>query len=140
VGIMEACRVLAVPRSRLYPRPSAGRTGNPHRGAQRALRQDERRHVLAVLNSARFQDCAPREVYATLLEDGQYVAHWRTMYRILAEHGQVRERRDQARRPVYHKPQLLASQPNAVWSWDITRLLLQVRWASLGVSVSVCDA
>lgn len=133
----EACRVLAVPRSRMYARRTCdarggeSRTGNLYIGAQRALRQEERQGILEVLNSERFVDCAPREVYATLLEDGQYVAHWRTMYRILAEHGQIRERRDQTRRPVYAKPQLLALQPNAVWSWDITRLLLQVRWAYL---------
>jgi putative transposase len=81
-----------------------------------------------VLNSERFQDLAPREVYATLLDEGQYLCHWRTMYRILAEHDEVRERRNQLSHPSYQKPELLATGPNQVWSWDITKLLGPVKW------------
>jgi putative transposase len=81
-----------------------------------------------VLNSERFQDQAPREVYATLLDEGQYLCHWRTMYRILAENKAIRERRNQLRHPVYAKPELLATGPNQVWSWDITKLRGPVKW------------
>ena len=73
-----------------------------------------------VLNSERFQDCAPRQVYATLLDVAIYLCSWRTMYRILAAEDEVRERRDQLRRPIYTKPELLATQPRELWSWDIT--------------------
>jgi putative transposase len=75
-----------------------------------------------VLHEARFVDQAPREVYATLLDEGTYLCSVRTMYRVLAAHGEVRERRDQARRPAYQKPELVATGPNQLWSWDITKL------------------
>ena len=81
-----------------------------------------------MLNSARFADRAPRQVYAALLDEGQYLCHWRTMYRVLAAHDEVRERRDQRRHPPYHKPELLATAPNQVWSWDITKLRGPVKW------------
>ena len=75
-----------------------------------------------MLNSERFQDLAPREVYAELLDEERYLCSISTMYRILAEHAEVRERRNQLRHPAYHKPELLATGPNQVWSWDITKL------------------
>ena len=82
-----------------------------------------------LLNSARFVDKAPRQVYAQLLDEGQYLCHWRSMYRILAEHGEVVERRRQAQRPLYAKPELLATEPNQVWSWDITKLKTEQKWS-----------
>lgn len=75
-----------------------------------------------VLNSEIFQDKAPREVYATLLDEGRYLCHWRTMYRVLDGHDEVRERRNQLQHPTYTKPELLATGPNQLWSWDITKL------------------
>ena len=75
------------------------------------------------LNSERFVDQAPTEVYATLLDEGKYLCSVRTMYRILEEHAELRERRDQLRHPNYEKPVLLATGANEVWSWDITKLL-----------------
>jgi putative transposase len=84
--------------------------------------------VREVLNSDRFQDCAPRQVYATLLDEGTYLCSWRTMYRILAAHSEVRERRDQLRHPSYTKPELLATGPNQLWSWDITKLKGPAPW------------
>ena len=81
-----------------------------------------------VLNSERFQDCAPRQVYATLLDEGRYLCSWRTMYRILQAHAEVRERRDQLRHPSYSKPELLATRPNQLWSWDITKLKGPATW------------
>jgi putative transposase len=129
IGMRRACQVLGISHHRVYrhrhPRPAApsARPASP-----RALRPEERQQVLQTLNAPRFQDQAPREVYATLLEEGHYLGHWRTFYRILAAAQQVRERRDQLRRPVYVKPQLLATRPNQVWSWDITKLLGPFKW------------
>jgi putative transposase len=84
--------------------------------------------VLHVLHTDRFVDRAPTEVYASLLDEGTYLCSVRTMYRILGEEGEVRERRDQARHPQYKAPELLATGPNQVWSWDITKLLGPVKW------------
>ena len=88
----------------------------------RALEQQERTQVLDVLNSDRFADAAPRQVYAQLLDEGTYLCSWRSMYRILDAHEQVRERRDQLTHPTYKNPELLAQSPNELWSWDITKL------------------
>lgn len=81
-----------------------------------------------LLNSARFQDCAPRQVYATLLDEATYLCSWRTMYRILTAEGEVRERRNQLHHPTYTKPELLATQPKQLWSWDITKLKGPSKW------------
>ena len=74
------------------------------------------------MHSARFVDQSPDEVHATLLEEQTYLCSPRTMYRVLAEAGEVRERRDQVRHPAYVKPELVATAPSQVWSWDITKL------------------
>ena len=126
VGITRACQALDIPRSRLYPRRSPSPVPRPM--PQHALSVEERAQVRAVLNSERFMDCAPRQVYATLLDEGSYLCHWRTMYRILEAHTEVRERRQQRQHPVYHKPELLAEGPNQVWSWDITKLRGPAKW------------
>jgi len=94
----------------------------------RALTAEERQTVLDLLRAPRFADLAPAEVYATLLDEGIYHCSIRTMYRILADHGEVRERRDQLRHPVYAKPELLAEAANQVWSWDITKLMGPAKW------------
>jgi putative transposase len=80
------------------------------------------------LHSERFVDSAPRQVYASLLDEGHYLCSWRTMYRILAEHGETQERRNQLLHPAYAKPELLATAPNQLWSWDITKLLGPAKW------------
>jgi putative transposase len=124
--------VLGISHNQVYrhrhssPAPKAEPQASP-----RALSQEERQTVLQTLNSPRFQDQAPREVYATLLEEDRYLGHWRTFYRILADEQQVRERRDQLHRPAYQKPQLLATGPNQVWSWDITKLFGPYKWTYL---------
>jgi putative transposase len=125
-----ACQVLNVPRSSLYraasgtgraqPQTPASTTSRPK--PARALSDAEKAEVRDVLNSERFQDQSPREVYASLLDEGVYLCHWRTMYRVLDEHDEVRKRRNQLRHPVYAKPELLATGPNQLWSWDITKL------------------
>jgi len=127
-GIKGICRALGLVRATYYrlqnPRPERPRA----RAYARVLSAEERKHVLGVLNAGRFCDQAPAEVYATLLDEGQYLCSERTMYRILAESHQVRERRDQLRHPRYTAPELLASGPNEVWSWDITKLLGPAKW------------
>ena len=85
--------------------------------------------MLDSLHEERFQDLAPHQVYASLLDEGTYYCSIRTMYRILeSQHGEVKERRAQVKRPHYHKPELLAEAPNQVWSWDITKLKSFVKW------------
>lgn len=132
VPVTRACDALALPRSTFYwdRRPTPVQVKRIVAApSPRGLTVQEKATVRQVLNSARFQDSAPRQVYATLLDEGVYYCHWRTMYRILAEHDEVRERRNQVRRPVYKKPELLATGPNQVWSWDITRLKGPVKWS-----------
>jgi putative transposase len=84
------------------------------------LNAQERQEVLDVLHTDRFVDRAPAEVYASLLDEGTYLCSIRTMYRILAQSAEVRERRNQLRHPHYKAPELLATAPNQVWSWDIS--------------------
>jgi len=132
IGVSAACGALGMPRSTWYrQRHAAGGSTEDYRAPRpvpRALSPDERSEVYQVLNSEGFQDMAPREVYASLLDEETYLCSWRTMYRILAEHDEVRERRNQLRHPHYAKPQLLAAGPNQVWSWDITKLLGPMTW------------
>ena len=132
VGTAAACRALAQVRSTVYRRRRPRSTVAAPRSRTRpprSLGDGERATVLAVLRSPRFIDAAPAQVYATLLDEGTYLASERTMYRILAENGEVRERRNQLRRPVYARPELLATAPNRLWSWDITKLLGPRPWS-----------
>jgi len=123
VGQAAACRVLGVPRASWYRslQPVTSReTRGPQPTTARALPPAERQRVLEYLHAERFRDQAPAQVYATLLDEGTYVCSVRSMYRILDHNGEVKERRDQLRHPLYHKPELLATAPNQVWSWDIS--------------------
>lgn len=133
VGVSPACKSLGVPRASYYRwRSGRGsrkvREDEPRRASHRALREDERQAVLAVLHEERFIDKAPAQVYARLLDEGAFLCSIRTMYRILDSEGEVRERRDQLRHPPYVKPELVATGPNQVWTWDITKLLGPVKW------------
>jgi putative transposase len=94
----------------------------------RALAPAEADAVVGTLNSERFCDKAPAQVWATLLDEGTYLASVSTMYRLLRARAQVRERRAQARRPALVKPELVATKPNEVWSWDITKLAGPYKW------------
>ncbi len=131
VGCAAACRALALPRASFYrartTRPES-EPGSPRPKPARALSEAERQAVLLHLHSERFVDQAPHQVHAALLDEGIYLCSPRTMYRLLDEHGELRERRDQLRHPVYQKPELLATRPNQVWSWDITKLRGPVKW------------
>lgn len=125
VGVKTACAAMGVPRSSRYAarqsRPPKERLPAPP--PARALTIEDKAVVRETLNSDRFADQAPREVYATLLDEGVYHCSVPTMYRILRENAEVQERRNQLRHPTYAKPQLLATGPNQVWTWDITKLL-----------------
>lgn len=121
----QACERLAYPRSSYYRQQQTKPTVTETRWvppSPRALPPLEREGVRETLNSERFVDSSPRQVYGTLLDEGQYLCSVSTMYRILRDHDEVRERRNQKRHPVYKKPELLATGPNQVWSWDITKL------------------
>ena len=107
----------------------------PCRVPERALSQEEREEVLEVLHSERFVDQAPAQVYAALLDEGRYLCSVRTMYRLLQDNDEVRERRKQRRHVKYQPPQLLATAPNQVWSWDITRLLGPQKWTYFSLYV-----
>lgn len=127
LGVGRLCDALALPRATYY-RQLEAQPPPPRPTPARALSADERREVLAVLHEPRFVDLAPAEVHARLLDEGRYHCSERTMYRVLAENAEVRERRDQLRHPEYKKPELLATAPNQVWSWDITKLLGPQKW------------
>ena len=134
MGVEPACEALGVSRATFYrrqvaPRSAAADTTLTERPAPpRTLSAEERHTVLETLNSPQFADHAPAEVYARLLDEGTYLCSIRTMYRLLDQHHEVRERRDQLQHPQYHKPELLATAPNQVWSWDITKLLGPAKW------------
>lgn len=127
IGKRSASVALGVPRSSLYRSGQPRAQTLPARPSPRALSPSEKETIRQELNSERFQDCAPREVYATLLDEERYLCSWRSMYRILAEHQEVRERRNQLRHPSYTKPELLATAPNQLWSWDTPALAAQVQ-------------
>jgi len=123
VGMSQACRALSVPRSSVYRARQPKTEPSARLTPPRALSAEEKTELRAVLNSERFCDSSPREVYATLLdEDEVYLCHWSTMYHILKEHDEVQERRKQRNHPKRVKPELRATGPNQVWSWDITQL------------------
>ena len=131
VGTAAACRAMGVARATLYRRrnPSPPKEGDrPKRRQPRSLDEPQRREVLDLLHSPRFVDKSPPTVYATLLDEGTYHCSIRTMYRILHDCQEVRERRNQLRHPNYNKPELLATAPGQVWSWDITKLLGPAKW------------
>ena len=131
MGTASACLALGLPRASLYRMrrpedPQARPSARPV--PSRALAPSERQEVLDALHSERFMDQPPAQVHATLLDEGTYLCSPRTMYRILDSAQEVKERRDQVRRPHYAKPELLATAPNQVWSWDITKLMGPVKW------------
>jgi putative transposase len=131
VGVSQACQALEIPRASFYRRakpPEVARDDAATRSSSRALSRPERDAVRHSLYSERFMDKSPRQVYASLLDDGEYLCSVRTMYRILDEDQASKERRNQLQRPNYKKPELLATAPNQVWSWDITKLLGPEKW------------
>lgn len=127
--VAAACAALGLPRATYYRAQRAGRPPRPRPPSPRAMAPAVRQEVRELLVSPRFVDYAPCEIYAQLLDDGRRLCSPRSMYRLLAADGAARERRDQLVRPVYAKPELLATAPNQVWTWDITKLRGPVKWS-----------
>jgi putative transposase len=132
IGTRAACAALGRSRATYYrrhrqsparPRPVRARGLQP-----RALSEAERAEVLDVLHQERFVDQAPASIYANLLDEGRYLCSVPTMYRVLGAENEVHERRRQATHPAMVKPELLATGPNEIWSWDITKLLGPEKW------------
>jgi len=130
IGTRPACRALGAAHATIYRRrrPPQPRPKRPRLAPARSLTEPEREAVLEVLHSERFVDASPAQVWATLLDEGRYLASERTMYRLLVANGEVRERRDQLAHPPYQRPELLACRPNEVWSWDISKLKGPAKW------------
>lgn len=140
VGVQPACKALKMARATYYRRLRSSSDRKAGRKPPLKLSQEETAEVLEVLHSPRFVDRSPRQIWATLLdEDRRYLCSVRTMYRLLESRGELRERRNQLRHPKYKKPELLATQPNEVWSWDITKLKgpAKGRWYYLYVVLDV---
>jgi len=129
-GILPACKGLGIPRSTFYDRKKRKEKGESQIRPKpaRALSEEERSKVLSELNSPRFMDKSPAEVWASLLDEGRYHCSERTMYRILKDNEEVKERRNQLTHPEYKKPELLATRPNQVWTWDISKLRGPAKW------------
>jgi putative transposase len=128
LGIAPLCAALGLPTATYYRRQKPSPAPAPRPRPPRTLGPEERTAVLEVLHEPRFVDQAPAQVYAQLLDEQRFLCSERTMYRILAAHQEVRERRDQLRHPPYAAPELLATAPNQLWSWDITKLLGRAKW------------
>ena len=133
LGIAGACAALQINRARIYREraralPRLPATKPPRPRPPLALSDAEGQELLQILNSDRFSDMAPASIYGTLLDEGRYHGSVRTMYRVLEQEGQIGERRRQRVHPTYEKPELLATRPNEVWSWDITKLKGPVKW------------
>jgi len=132
----ESCAALSVSRASYYRAQARVLSKTPgsecetrsRKASPRALSSAEQRAVLDLLHAPRFVDLSVPQVWATLLDEGRYLCSRSTMYRILEANGEVRERRDQLQRPSYTKPELLATAPNQVWSWDITKLRGPQKW------------
>ena len=130
VGKKAACNALIVPRATFYRRYGKKEIDkdNQRPVPPLALSAEERQAVLDVAHEKRFWDSTPYQIFATLLDEGKYLGSVRTIYRILSQNNEVKERRNQVSRPHYQKPELLATEPNQVWSWDITKLKGPAKW------------
>jgi len=129
LGIEPTCEAIGLSRATYYRHKDGPRSGPKARSKpKQALGIAERQAVLDVLHDDRFIDLPPTEIYAQLLDENRYLCSIRTMYRILADNAELRERRRQRVHPQYAKPELLATGPNQVWSWDITKLLGPQKW------------
>lgn len=135
IGVRDACQAVGVPQASWYrrhrrspPPPRPAPVAHRDRTQPRALSTDERAAILAELHGDRFLDVSPTEVWATLLDEGRYLASLSTFYRLLRQASGTRERRRQATHPAKVKPELVATAPNEVWSWDITKLHGPAKW------------
>ncbi len=130
VGMRQACAAIGIARATMQRRvkPRLRTVAKSRARSERALTDEERAAILAVAHTERFADYSVREIYATLLDEGTYLGSISTMYRVLRDAGETRERRRLATHPAAIKPELAATAPNQVWSWDITKLLGPQKW------------
>ena len=129
LGVDATCKAFGLARATYFRKRAPVYGPRPRRPAPaRKLSAAERQAVLDVLHEPRFVDLAPAQIHATLLTEGRYLCSVRTMHRILQENSEAKERRDQARHPVYERPELMATRPNELWSWDITKLKGPAKW------------
>lgn len=136
LSVSASCTALGLPRATWYraqarlvrETPGSRMQTRPRKASPRALSSTEQRHVLDLVHQERFVDTSVSQIFATALDEDVYLCSRRTMYRVVAARGEVRERRDQLRRPAYAKPELLATAPNQVWSWDITKIKGPAKW------------
>jgi putative transposase len=126
--VAEACEAVDLPRANYYRAKSAKEKPTSKQRSHRCLSEVESARVLDVLTTKWYCDKSVREVWAELIDTGIYYCSVRTMYRILARNAAVRERRNQLRHPEYTRPELLATGPNQLWSWDITKLKGPHKW------------
>lgn len=126
----RACIALEISRATYYRAmgPPKERAVKPRPASPRALPPETQQAILAHLHSDEFADKSPSETFHTLLDRGVHLASVRTYYRILDANGEVKERRNQLRHPEYARPELLATGPNQVWAWDITKLKGPAKW------------
>jgi putative transposase len=128
LGTIGLCKALGMARASFYR--ALGKTLPAATNSSpnfRRIPDTERKEILSVMNSERFRDMAPPEIYATALDEGSYFCSIRTMYRILKENAQILQRRQSAPRQC-KRPELLACKPNQLWSWDITKLMGPAKW------------
>lgn len=139
IPLLVACAALLVSRATLYRsrQPAKATCRKPRPPSPRRLSDAERQAIVDVLHEPEFEDQPPTEVYATLLGRGTYLGSIRTMYRVLAEAGETRERRNQRPPHTYAKPELTASAPNQVWTWDITKLATHAKGVFLHAYVII---
>ena len=131
VGKKAACNALAISRATFYRHIDRKKIiSEIQRPAPPlAFTAEEKQAVLDVAHEKRFWESSPYQIFATLLDEGKYLGSVRTIYRILSQQNEIKERRKQVNRTHYQKPELLATAPNQVWSWDITKLKGPVKWS-----------
>ena len=137
LGLSRACRHVGVSRSTYYRRLRPAESAKRRASGPNQLSASVRKAVVDLLNAPRYADQAVRQVWASLWDEGTYYCHWRTMYRVLAELGQTTERRNQRMHPPYRIPRPLATAPNQLWSWDITRLRGRQKWESYALYMAL---
>jgi putative transposase len=131
VPLAPLCDALGLSRATLYRHRAPPPPRAPRPTPARALDEAQKQAIVELLSGARFVDRSPAEVVHTLLDEQRYLASERTLYRILAERDAVRERRNQLTHPAHVRPELVATRPSEVWSWDISRLRTTVKWSYL---------
>lgn len=131
VAVYSLCEALGMPRATYYRHQcndAAPRTDTIRQTPKNALSSEEKQRVLNLLHGERFIDKTPYEAFNALIDEGEYYCSPRTMYRVLEQHGETTDRRIQRSHRDAVKPELIATRPNEVWSWDITKLLGPQKW------------